>query len=403
MKKNSSVAEKLTGNEWQAVSQISIILSLRMIALFIMLPVFSLYAATLPGATPVLVGIAIGIYGLFQAVFQVPFGILSDRLGRKQIIALGLCLFILGSLVAGSAHSITSMIIGRSLQGTGAVGATLLALMSDLTRESQRTKAMAIAGISIGFSFSLALLAGPILSLWWNVGDLFFLSAFLSCIALLLLGKVANPASITEAQRPSLLSLLKQPELLPLNLGIFILHTIFTASFVVLPIAIKNNLFLPANSQWIIYLPALLFACMMCLLLIKRAEQKMRQHFYFLSSIASLIVAELILWQSANSMPATITGLCCFFTGFTLLEAFLPSMVSKVAPKNRKGSALGLYSFAQFSGIFAGGVTGGWLYGYASFTAVYLFCVLLASLWLIVAYIWNPSTHLESAAQKACA
>ncbi len=237
-------SKKMTRVERQAVISLSSIMSLRMIGLFMVLPVFSLYAHQLTGSTPTLIGIAIGIYGLAQALFQIPFGALSDRIGRKPIIAMGLCIFALGSLMAGFAHSIMLMILGRALQGIGAVGSTLLALMADLTREEQRTKAMAISGITIGFSFSIAMLLGPILSKWMPVNYLFLVATSLGLVGILVLYTlVPTPLTMswhrdTEPEFSSFLKLLVDPQLAKLNIGILILHAIFTASFVVIPISL---------------------------------------------------------------------------------------------------------------------------------------------------------------------
>ncbi|MBA3661705.1 MAG: MFS transporter [Gammaproteobacteria bacterium] len=378
---------KMTSTEWKAIGSISTIMALRMIGLFMMIPIFSLYATGLQNATPLLIGLALGIYGLFQALFQIPFGALSDRFGRKPIIFTGLLLFVLGSIIAGTSHSIFWMIVGRSLQGTGAVGATLLALMADLTREEHRTKAMAIAGISIGFSFSIALFIGPILNQWISVGGLFYLAAFLALMGMTMLYFLPTPPRISQIKpRGQFFSLITHAQLARLNIGIFILHTLFTATFVVLPIILRNTLGIAAEDQWLIYLPTLLFAFACCLIMVSIAERKQQHRFYFLMSISLLITAEVLLWRYSTQLPLIVFSLGCFFTGFSILEAFLPSLVSKIAPPGAKGSALGLYSFAQFSGIFVGGVMGGWLYGHINFQAVYLCCALLASLWLLIAF-----------------
>lgn len=392
--------QKMNPLERRAVISISSIMGLRMIGLFMVLPVFTLYATNLQGSTSFLVGIAIGIYGLTQAMFQIPFGSLSDRFGRKPIILLGLLIFIIGSLVAGFAHSIAWMIIGRALQGAGAVGSTMLAMIADLTTEDQRTKAMAIAGITIGFSFSVAMLVGPVLIKWLPVNGLFFLAVGFGLLGILLLF-TATPTPIhitwhrdTEPELRSFLTLLRSPELMKLNIGILILHAIFTASFVTIPISLLKFAGLATNQQWFIYLPTLFAAFAISLIFIGLAERKQKVKPYFIGGIVGLALSELLLWSAPQNIIFTILGLSLFFGSFSLLEAFMPSLVSRTAPAARKGSALGIYSCSQFLGIFAGGVLGGWLYGQFSFAGVYLFCTILAVFWFILALLMQPPRYL---------
>lgn len=391
---------KMTVLERRAVISLSSIMALRMVGLFMVLPVFSLYATHLHGATPLLIGLSMGIYGLAQALFQIPFGSLSDRFGRKPIIFLGLTIFALGSLIAGFAHSITLMILGRALQGMGAVGSTILAMLADLTREDQRTKAMAISGITIGFAFSIAMFVGPILTKWMAINDLFFIATALGLVAMgLLYTSVPTPLNITwhrdtEPELKSFLKLLVTPELAKLNIGIFILHAIFTASFVVIPITLKNFLGYEANQQWVLYLPTLLAAFFISLVCIGMAERKRQLKPYFLGGIIALALSEIFFWLTPNHLSLVAVSLGLFFGGFSLLEAFMPSLISRTAPAARKGSALGIYSCSQFFGIFVGGVFGGWLYGNFSFTGVYLFCLCLALFWLALAFFMQPPRYL---------
>ncbi|HSW93379.1 MAG TPA: MFS transporter [Gammaproteobacteria bacterium] len=393
--------EKMNAIERQSALTLACIMSLRMLGLFMVLPVFSLYARQLTGATPTLIGLSMGIYGLTQALFQIPFGASSDQLGRKRMITLGLLIFTAGSLLCASTPSIWGMIIGRALQGAGAVGSTIIALMADLTRENQRSKAMAIIGMTIGMSFSLAMLLGPLLTPWLQVRGLFGLAGGFSILAIFILYRwVPNPAhpvwhADTEPDRHSFLTVLKLPELARLNIGIFLLHAIFTASFVVLPISLQYHAGLLENHQWRLYLPVLLlaFACSIpCIIL---AEKKQRLTFFFLGAILMLMVSEVIFWQFADSILFSSLGLFLFFTGFSVLEAFLPSLVSKTAPAHRKGTALGIYSCSQFFGIFVGGSTAGWLYGKIGLTNVYLFCTILAILWATLAFRMKNPQHRQ--------
>lgn len=396
------MTSSLTPTERRAIFSLSSIMSLRMIGLFMVLPVFALYAHHLPGATPARIGLAVGIYGLFQALFQIPFGVLSDKFGRKPIIVLGLTIFIIGSILAGIAHSMTLMMIGRSLQGMGAVGSTILAMMADLTREEQRTKSMAIAGITIGFSFSIAFLIGPILTQWMPISDLFYIAAILGMAAIFILVTITpSPISVTwhrdtEPELKSFLKLLVAPELVTLNLGIFILHALFTASFVVIPISLLHFANLAANQQWTLYLPTLIAAFIISLFCIGMAERKQQIKPYFIAGIVALVLAEILLWLAPAHTGLTILSLSLFFGGFSLLEAFLPSLISRTAPAARKGSAMGIYSCAQFLGIFVGGAAGGALYGKFSFAGTYAFCTTLGLIWLLLAIRMTPPRFLVS-------
>lgn len=393
---------KMTSTERRAVVSLSSIMALRMVGLFMVLPVFSLYARELHGSTAALIGLAMGIYGLGQAIFQIPFGVMSDKFGRKPIIMIGLTIFVIGSIVSGLAHSIGLMIIGRALQGVGAVGSTILALMADFTREDQRTKAMAISGMTIGFSFSIAMFLGPLLTQWVSINQLFFLAALFGCCAIVLLyTMVPHPSKLawhrdTEPELNSFLKLLTAPELAKLNMGIFILHALFTASFIVIPIGLYHFSGLQANQQWFLYIPTLIAAFIISIICIGVAEAKQLLKPFFISGIIGLIIGEFILWMQPGSIKFTLLGLGFFFTGFSLLEAFLPSLISRTAPAARKGSALGIYSCSQFLGIFIGGLCGGWLYGKFSYTGVYLFCIILALIWLVIAFIMQPPRFLST-------
>ena len=380
----------MTPVERRAVISLSSIMSLRMLGLFAVLPVFSLYAQELVGASSTTIGFALGVYGLAQALFQIPFGVLSDRFGRKPIIFAGLVVFILGSILSGIAHSIVLMTIGRALQGMGAIGSTLMACMADFTREEQRTKAMAVAGITIGFSFSLAMFLGPLLIKWTSIPHLFFLAALLGVISIFILFVLVPTSQVVSCRNEkqaslSLFHLFISPELFRLNIGIFLLHAIFTASFLVFPMSLRQHINLEANQQWMVYLPSLLMAFILTLVGIGMAEKKQRLKTYFLSGISALILGECMLWLMPQYFISTVIGMSCFLTGFSLLEAFLPSLISRTAPVAHKGSALGIYSCLQFSGIFVGGALGGYLLGRVGYSGVYFFCISLALLWLSLA------------------
>jgi MFS family permease len=341
-----------------------------------------------------------GIYGLTQACLQIPFGMLSDRVGRKPMITLGLILFILGSIIAATADSVWGMIIGRALQGAGAIGGVVIALLADLTREEERSKAMALIGMVIGMAFVIAIVTGPLLNNWMGMSGIFWLSAALAVVAMALLYSVVpNPARSlfhrdAEAEVSQLSAVLSNPELLRLNGGILILHAMLTASFVIIPVALQNQAGLPQSQQWQFYLPILLLACVVMLPLLILGEKKQRLKPLFLLAIGGLIVAQLEWVFFGYTLWGIALGLFIFMTAFTLLEATLPSMISRVAPANSKGTAMGVYSSAQFLGIFLGGMFAGWLYGHQYFIPVFLVNAAIGFLWFFIAKGMKPPAQL---------
>lgn len=388
--------------DYRAILSLASIFALRMLGLFMILPVFSLYAPQLLGTTPALMGVALGIYGLSQACLQIPFGMLSDRFGRKPIITLGLVLFILGSCIAALSHSIYGVILGRLLQGGGAIGSTLIATVADVTREEQRTKAMALIGMSIGLSFAAALFFGPLLAAWINVNGIFWLTAGLGVCGLIVLHTLVPTPQTHSFHRdtqaiPKLFkSVLTHGELLRLNLGIFLQHAILTALFIVLPIVLQDTLQLNKHQQWQLYLPILVgsFIAMVPLLVI--AEKKRCIKPIFLIAIASLSIAQIGLWQFHTHFGLVALSLFIYFMGFNFLEATLPSLISKIAPVSSKGTALGIYSSSQFLGIFFGGILGGWLYGNHHIAGVFYVTALMALGWFIVACTMQRPRHLST-------
>lgn len=382
-------ATAMTVTEKRAAFSLSAIFAVRMLGLFLILPVFSLYALTLKSSSPTLIGIALGIYGLTQALCQIPLGTWSDKVGRKPIIIAGFVLFIVGSLIAGLSHSIYGVIIGRALQGAGAVGSTISAMLADLTRSEHRTKAMAVIGTSIGVTFSLSMVLGPVLNSFIGVSGIFLLTAFLGLIAILILlflvPKVTQPVFHPDAEPILKLFkfLLRDKELLRLDFGILISHALLTASFVVIPIALKNSANLAVNKQWLVYLPALFFAFVAMVPMIIVAEKKQKLKNFFLISVLLLSLSELILWFNSHSVVVMGIALFLFFTAFSFLEAALPSLISKRAPAAMKGTAMGIYSSAQFLGIFLGGYFGGLLYEHRELSSVFLICAILALFWFV--------------------
>ena len=380
----------MNASERQAVSSLAAIYALRMIGLFMILPVFVLYADQLEGHTPLLIGIAIGAYGLTQALLQIPFGMLSDRYGRKRIITIGLLIFAAGSVVAASADSIHMVIVGRALQGAGAIAAAVMALAADLTRDEQRTKAMAVIGMSIGMSFALSLVLGPVLNTHVGVTGIFWLTAVFAILAIGLLHlRVPNPVHShmhrdAESVPMLLRQVLRDPQLLRLDFGILTLHLVLTANFIAVPLALKDQL--SPDHHWWVYLPVLLLSVVAMVPFIIIAERKKKMRVVFLGAVAVIIIAQLLLMFGSQSLLGLAFALWVFFTAFNLLEASLPSLISKLAPAQSKGSAMGVYSSSQFFGAFLGGSIGGLVYGSHGLDGVFMLGAGAALLWLIAAY-----------------
>ncbi len=390
----------MTPQELRASFGLAGIFGLRMLGMFIILPVFALYAAKLPGGSShTMVGFALGAYGLTQACLQVPFGWLSDRWGRKRTIYLGLLIFALGSFIAALAHDINMVILGRIIQGAGAISAAVIALAADLTRDDQRTKAMAIIGMTIGGTFALSMAAGPVLDRMMGVPGIFALTGFLAIAALLVVRVIVPdpvPAAVhkPQVQQASLKSVLRDTQLLRLNYGIFALHGILMALFVVVPFALQAHL--PAGSHWRVYLPVMLGAIVLMLPAMLLAERRGLQKPVFVGAVTVLIGALALLMFSDRGLPALVVGLLVFFAAFNLLEATLPSMISKRAPAGAKGTAIGVYSSVQFIGTFVGAASGGWLSQHYGTPAVFGFCGMLAIVWLLLAFGMRIPRSLET-------
>lgn len=402
MDKSSGQMNSMTPLERRATHSVASIYFIRMLGLFMILPVFVLYADQLQGVTPLLVGVAIGIYGLTQALMQIPFGMMSDRYGRKPILILGLLIFALGSIVAATSGSIYGVIIGRALQGSGAIAAVLMALTADLTREEQRFKAMAVIGITIGFSFTVALILGPLLYQWIGVTGIFWLTALLALGGIVLLKVwVPDPEQTrfhrdTEPVPAHFSSVLRDRQLLRLDFGVLVLHMILTASFVVLPLALRDHAGLDTMRHWHIYLPVVLASAVAMIPFILIAERwgKMKQ--VFVSAILVIGLSELALVWFFSSLIALALILVAFFTALNILEAGLPSLVTRMSPPDRKGTAMGIFSSSQFFGAFLGGVTGGWLYGSFGIASVFVFCSIMAGMWFLVAVSMQRPRFLSS-------
>jgi len=387
--------------ELRAALSLSGVYALRMLGLFMILPVFALYATHLEGVTPALTGLAIGVYGVTQAMLQIPAGLLSDRIGRKPVIIGGLLVFALGSVVAAQAESIHMVIFGRALQGSGAIAAAIMALAADLTREEHRIKTMAMIGMSIGLSFAVALIMGPVLDRWVGVPGIFWITAALALGGIAVVAFVVpRPVELrihreAEAIPAQFGRVLRQAELLRLDIGILLLHAILTASFVVLPLVLRDEAGLAASDHWQVYLPVLVCSVLAMLPLIILAERKGRIKPVFLFAIALLLAAELGLFLVPVSVFSIVALLFVFFTAFNLLEATLPSLISRVAPVDCRGTAMGVYSSSQFFGAFLGGMLGGLLHGRFGLHAVFIVSAAGALVWLLLALSMTPPAKLS--------
>ncbi len=381
----------LVAAERRAIGSLASIYFLRMFGLFLILPVFALYAEELDGNTAALTGLAIGIYGLTQALLQIPFGLASDRFGRKPIITVGLLLFAAGSVVAAQSDTIMGVILGRALQGSGAIAAAIMALTADLTREQVRTQAMGTIGMSIGAAFFVALLGGPILTQWIGVPGLFWMTGALALCGLGIVHFITpNPVRSSRHRDaepiPALFGkVLKDAQLLRLDFGIFVLHMILMAVFLTVPLALRDLGGLDSNDHWQVYLPVIVLsiAMMVPFVIVAEAKGKMKQ--VFMSAIAMVGLAQLGLFWWHESIWQIGLLLFLFFAGFNVLEATLPSLISKLAPADMKGTAMGVYSSSQFFGAFLGGAVGGLVMQYYGTDGIFIFTSIMSLLWLVVA------------------
>lgn len=393
--------DKMTSLELRATWGLGSVFSLRMLGMFMVLPVLTTYGMALQGATESLIGLAIGIYGLAQALFQIPIGLLSDKLGRKPLIVGGLGLFVVGSLVAALTHSIWGVILGRALQGSGAIAAAVMALLSDLTREQNRTKAMAVIGISFGITFAIAMVLGPLVTHHLGLNALFWMIAILASLAILITVLIVPTPSThllnreSAIEKGSIKQTLINLRLLKLNLGILILHMLLMTSFLALPLQFELA-GLPAEQHWKIYLATMLVAFTTVIPFIIVAEVKRKMRITFIGCVLFILLAELILATASHHLWRLIIGVQIFFFAFNLLEAILPSLISKESPAGYKGTAMGIYSTSQFIGVALGGILGGTLLGHVGPTAVFVAGIVLAIVWLFVSFTMKEPPYVSS-------
>ena len=389
---HTDFSENMTRDEKRAASGLAAIFGLRMLGMFLILPVFALYAEDLSGGhNHTLVGLALGIYGLTQAILMIPFGMASDRMGRKKVIVFGLIIFALGSFLAASATDIYWTIIGRALQGAGAVSAAVTAMLADLTREEHRTKAMAIIGSTIGLTFAISLVAGPALNQAIGVPGIFALTGILALAAIWVIRSwVPDPAAThfhadAQANPARLGDVLRNGQLARLDFGIFALHAAQMAMFVVVPVALKNA-GLAVDHHWAVYLPVLLGSFVLMVPAIIYGEKRGQMKPVFIGAVALMLLSLLGLALGLAHFWAIVWALFAYFIAFNLLEASLPSLISKLAPASAKGTAMGVYNTAQALGLFFGGFFGGWLAQHHGYPAVFVFCVVLMAVWLLASF-----------------
>jgi len=390
-------SERMNPLELRASIGLASIYGLRMLGMFLILPVFAVYAEHLPGGkSHTLIGIALGMYGLTQAILQLPFGMASDHFGRKRVIYFGLLLFALGSFIAASAHDIYMVIFGRAIQGAGAISAAVTALLADLTREEHRTKAMAVIGMTIGLTFALSLVLGPALYHLIDIPGIFAMTGVLALLAIVVV-KTAVPDprhshfhSDAEAAPAKLRDVLRNRELVRLNFGIFALHAVQMSMFVVVPFALKQTGGIDANHHWQVYLPVMVISFLFMVPPIIYGEKKARLKEVFIASVALMLAAQLAFITAIQYFWGIFIALSVYFVAFNILEASLPSIISKIAPAGSKGTAIGVYNTFQSLGFFVGGAMGGLLSSYFGASAVFMFGAGLIGVWLILTFRMKP-------------
>jgi MFS family permease len=379
----------MSAAELRASIGLASIFGLRMLGMFVILPVFAIYAEHIPGGNNLtLVGLALGAYGLTQAILQIPFGWLSDRYGRKPVIYFGLAVFAFGSFVAASADDIYIVILGRVLQGAGAISAAVMAMAADLTREEHRTKAMALIGSTIGLTFAVSLVASPWLNQIIGVPGIFVMTGVLSLLAMIVVYLIPDSHAVQMQPAlhaaPGFAQVLREPELARLNFGIFVLQAVLMALFVVVPLSLRD-IGLAVDHHWQVYLPVMLGSFVIMLPGILMAERYGRFKAVFIGSIALILAGQLAMPWLLNGIAPIALFLLIFFSAFNVLEAMLPSLISRLAPPGAKGVAIGIFSSIQFLGTFAGAAGGGFLYQHFGARGVFVFDAVLLVAWLVLA------------------
>lgn len=383
-------SEQMNPKEVRATIGLSLVFAFRMLGMFMVLPVMAIYGQSLQDATPILIGLAVGAYGYTQAVLQIPLGMLSDRVGRLPIILIGLLLFFIGSVVAAMSGSIWGVLFGRVLQGMGAISAAVMALLSDLTREQNRTKAMASIGMSIGASFAVAIIMGPILANNFGLHGLFwFIAAMAASGFLLMVFVVPKPdqrlvrrdAAIAKAD---FLPTLKDLDLFRLDFSIAAVHMVMMANFLALPMILLNDVGLPKNQHWWVYLIAFIGSAFGMIPMIIFGEKKRKLKQVLIASVFILLMCSLFFLFDHSSVWALLIGILVFFIAFNTIEAILPSMISKVAKAGAKGTAMGIFSTSQFLGAGIGASASGILIKFGGVSATFIGSIVICVIWLAI-------------------
>lgn len=394
----------MNSSEVRATFALGSIFALRMLGLFMIVPVFAIYGQSYTGATPALIGLAIGIYGLSQALLQIPVSLLADRTSRKPLIVIGLLIFAIGGAIAASSTSIWGVILGRAIAGSGAISAVVMALLADVTREEHRGKAMAAMGMSIALSFIVAFSVGPILTHRVGLSGLFWLTSIAGILAMSLLLIVPTPMrALTQNPlgiKTQLYSILKLPDLNRLHFSIFSLHLLMTATFVLIPSQLVEYAHIPVHEHGWIYLPLLLLGFILAIPAIIVAEAKRRMRRRFLSGVALITVSLFVLTVFDQNRIGLLVGIGLFFIAFNTLEALLPSWLAKRAPIAAKATAMGVNASSQFLGAFFGGVLGGQLLTHANSQVSWAILAAVACVWLIVASKLISPPYLSSLAVR---
>ncbi len=392
--------------EWRATAGLAGIYGLRMLGIFLILPVFALYAEGLPGSpSHTLIGVALGAYGATQALLQIPFGWASDRFGRKPVIYFGLLLFAAGSFVAAATHNIYFIILGRALQGAGAISAAVMAMAADLTSDQNRAKAMAMIGASIGVTFALSLVLGPSLDALIGVPGIFALTGVLAILAIAVVWSLIPDPSLSsfhddaEPRPEKFMDILRDTQLVRLNYGAFALHAVLMALFVVLPFTLRDA-GLEVNRHWQVYLPVIALSFVVMLPVMLYADRAGKTKAVFALGVTTLLAGALLLAKFDDGLSKIGGSLLVFFAAFNLLEALLPSLVTRTSPPGAKGTAIGIYSSIQFFGAFVGAAMGGWVSESYGREAVFVFCALLIALWSLLAFTMRAPETRRTALQN---
>lgn len=410
------ISEKMTPTELRATISLASIYGLRMLGMFLLLPIFAIYAEKLEGGSNhTLIGVALGAYGLMQVLLQLPYGMASDKYGRKKLIYIGLILFAIGSVLAAVSTDIYMLIVGRVIQGAGAISAVVTALVADSTREEHRTKAMAMIGATIGLTFAISLVAAPILNQWIGVPGIFWMTGVLSILAIAVVKyAVPDPThsqfhSDAQASPGKIKDVLRDKQLLHLNFGTFCLHGAQMAMFIVVPFALKETSGMSENHHWQVYLPVLVASFVLMIPAIIYAEKQAKLKPVFIGAVGLMLVAQLLFALNIHLFWGVVSSLFLYFVAFNILEASLPSLISKMAPAASKGTAMGVHNTAQSFGMFLGAVLGGFFSQYMGFSAVFIFCAALMFAWLLLAFgmkappsVKTKMYHLGDLTPKEC-